>query len=51
MIVHFVDDGGIVDGIPGFYVLINVTKLTCNSRSPGWAWWSRGTWKHYEDTS
>ena len=23
MIVHFVDDGGIVDGIPGFYVLIN----------------------------
>ena len=23
MIVRFVDDGGIVDGIPGFYVLIN----------------------------
>jgi hypothetical protein len=23
MIVSFVDDGGIVDGIPGFYVLIN----------------------------
>jgi hypothetical protein len=23
MIVRFVDDGRIVDGIPGFYVLIN----------------------------